>query len=142
MELQSYPGDLDALAPIREFVKSAAQQAGLNRKATYNLCLAVDEIVTNVVTHGYEEAGLQGDLRIGAEIKPERLIIYLEDTGKSYDPNSFELPALEDLDEPLEGRPVGGLGILLAKSGVDELNYSEVDNKHVHQFIVRRDQHA
>lgn len=142
METQTFPGNLDALGPIRTFVTHAGQAAGLSHKATYDLCLAVDEIATNIVTYGYEESGLTGDIRIKSEITEERLVISLEDTGKAYDPDAIALPDLDDLSQPLENRPLGGLGILLAKTGVDEFNYTQVDDHHVHEFIVRRNQHG
>ena len=66
MDAVTLPGTLDALSPIRDYVKAAAASAGLDHTATYNLLLAVDEIATNVVLHGYEEAGLQGDISIAA----------------------------------------------------------------------------
>ena len=44
MSQQVFPGTLDALAPIREFVGRAAAAAGLDKSASYKLCLAVDEI--------------------------------------------------------------------------------------------------
>jgi len=142
METATFPGDLDALAPIRQFVEKAAKQAGLGKKAIYDLCLAVDEIATNVVTHGYEEAGLKGDLQIDAEITPETLVIHLQDSGVPYDPSSHLVPTPEDLDRPLEDRNVGGLGILLARAAVDELNYKHIDSFHVHEFVVRRKGHG
>ena len=142
MQPQTFPGNLDSLSPIRKFVTQAGEEAGLNHKAIYELCLAVDEIATNIVTYGYEESGLSGDIRIRSEMTPERLAIYLEDTGKGYDPNAIALPNLEDLGKPLEERPLGGLGILLAKVGVDEFNYSQVDDRHVHEFVVRRNQNG
>ena len=61
MECRTFPGNLDSLSPIREYVKSAANTAGLSKKATYELCLAVDEIATNIALYGYEEAGRLGE---------------------------------------------------------------------------------
>lgn len=142
METRTFPGNLDALGPIRKFVMQAGEQAGLSHKATYDLCLAVDEIATNIVTYGYEEPGLTGDISIRSDTTPEHLAIYLEDTGKPYNPDAIALPDVEDLGRPLESRPIGGLGILLAKTGVDEFNYTQEDDRHVHQFVVRRSQHG
>ena len=52
MQPLTLPGTLDALQPIRDYVKDLAKGAGLDDSAVYNLCLAVDEIATNVVLHG------------------------------------------------------------------------------------------
>jgi len=136
MEQQTFPGTLDALEPLREYVKEAARSAGLDQRAIYKLCLAVDEIATNVVCHGYEEAGLNGDLKIEASIKDDSLVIQLEDRAKPYDPNLHDVPNTDDLLQPLDEREIGGLGILLAQDGVDDLQYTATNEGNVHRFII------
>jgi phosphoserine phosphatase RsbU/P len=138
MDALTLPGNLDALSPIREYVKAAAGTAGLDHTATYNLLLAVDEIATNVVVHGYEEAGLHGDISIAAKNEESRLVIELLDHGKSYDPNLHKAPDDEGLLQDLSDRPIGGLGIMLAKDGVDDLQYQSTELENIHRFIVRR----
>jgi anti-sigma regulatory factor (Ser/Thr protein kinase) len=136
MEDQTFPGTIDSLEPIRNYVTQAAQAVGLDRRATYHLCLAVDEIATNVVQHGYVEAGLNGNIRMGASVGDGKLVIRMEDQGKSYDPSKHQLPKPENLALPLESRPVGGLGILLAKRGVDDLQYTSTAQGNVHRFVI------
>jgi serine phosphatase RsbU (regulator of sigma subunit)/anti-sigma regulatory factor (Ser/Thr protein kinase) len=137
MDALTLPGNLDALAPIRDYVKAAANTAGLDHTATYNLLLAVDEIATNVVMHGYEEAGLKGDISIAAKNEDNGLVIELSDHGKSYDPNLHRAPDDEGLCKDLSDRPIGGLGIMLARDGVDDLQYQSTELGNVHRFIVR-----
>ena len=137
MEPQTFPGTLDALEPIRKYVAAAAKSAGLDPKATYRLCLSVDEIATNIVLHGYQEAGLEGDLKIGTSLEGGSLVILMEDHGRPYNPNFHSLPEAEHLGLPLEAKPVGGLGIFLALDGVDDLQYVATDEANVHRFIVR-----
>jgi len=136
MMQQVFPGTLDSLAPIREFVGRAAAAAGLDKSAAYNLCLAVDEIATNIVIHGYQATGRQGDLRLDAETEPGRLVVSVADTGPAYDPSKHEVPDQDDLQSPLHERSAGGLGIMLAMQGVDDLEYSTSERGNVHRFIV------
>lgn len=136
MAQQVFPGTLDSLAPIRDFVASAAAAAGLDHSASYNLCLAVDEIATNVVTHGYEAAGLRGDLRLETAVEGGRLVVRMQDHGRPYDPHQHDLPEQQDLSAPLHERAIGGLGILLAFQGVDELRYTASDAGNLHSFAV------
>jgi len=117
-------------------VKAAANAAGLDHTAAYNLLLAVDEIATNVVVHGYEEARLQGDISIAAKVEGNRLVIELSDQGKSYNPNLHKGPDAEGLSKDLSDRLIGGLGIMLAKHGVDELQYKSTDSGNVHRFVI------
>jgi serine/threonine-protein kinase RsbW len=136
MEPLSVPGTLDSLGVIREYVKAAAAAAGLNKRASYRLCLAVDEIATNIVTHGYAEAGLGGVVDLRTDIDEKTLTISIEDTGTAYDPRQSE--SLDGLDRPLEQRPMGGLGVFLAIRGVDKFLYKRVGGRNRHTFIVKR----
>ena len=60
------PATLDSLEQLGEYVIAATAEAELDAKAAYGLRLAVDEIATNIITHGYEEAGKTGE--VAAEI--------------------------------------------------------------------------
>ena len=137
MSEQSYPGTLDSLEPIREYVAEAATAAGLGSKAIYSLCLAVDEIATNIVTHGYDEAGLTGDIKVSAHPVGERFEVLVTDYGQAYDPEKHQQPADTEANVPLEERRMGGLGILLAKNAVDELHYSSGADGNVHRFVLK-----
>jgi anti-sigma regulatory factor (Ser/Thr protein kinase) len=129
------PGTLDALPPAMELAEHGAEEAGLSPKAAYGLQLAVDELVTNVALHAYEERGLTGEIGLRLEITPESLTFAIEDTGEPYDPRTRDVP---DLDKPLEDRQVGGLGIFLAMKSVDEFRYERDGNKNRNILIVRR----
>ncbi|MFB3787211.1 MAG: ATP-binding protein [bacterium] len=132
------PGTMDSLKPVRDYIDRAAMEAGLDKKDRYGLCLAVDEIATNIVMHGYEEAGLSGEIKVEGRLTAEALVIVLEDTGTEFDPTTRGLPTQEDLDMPLEDRPIGGLGILLTLDGVDDYHYERVGPVNRNTFIKRR----
>ena len=135
MERLSVGGTLDALEVIRAYVLAAAGKAGLDKKAAYRLQLAVDEIATNIVTHGYAEAGLEGMIDMWADLDEKALTISIEDTGVAYDPG---LQSIDDKDLPLEERQIGGLGLFLAIQNVDEFHYERVGERNRHTFIVNR----
>lgn len=132
------PGNLESLGPIREYIKAATYEAGLSKKRAYRLILAVDEIATNVILHGYEEAEIDGDLAIWAEITDGALTIIIEDSAPPYIPP--DKPAMEDLDSPLEDRQIGGLGVFLAMQNVDNFRYEQVGNHNRHTFVMNLDE--
>jgi anti-sigma regulatory factor (Ser/Thr protein kinase) len=136
MQPKSFAGTLDSLGLIREYVASAAQTAGLDSKATYELCLAVDEIATNIILHGYEEAGRSGVLDLRVDIEGRKLIVTMEDDGEPFDPRQSKLPDSDELLRPLEDRPVGGLGLFLAVQGVDEFKYERAGVRNRNIFVV------
>jgi serine/threonine-protein kinase RsbW len=134
VEVKTFPGTLDSLEPVRECVAAAAHAAGLDRGSTYRLCLAVDEIATNVVLHGYEESGLTGDIVIEVAREPDKLIIRLVDHGRPYSPDLIATP---DLQGDLLDRQEGGLGVFLAKDGVDQFDYATTDRGNIHRFVMQ-----
>jgi anti-sigma regulatory factor (Ser/Thr protein kinase) len=132
MRERIFPGTLDSLAPVRAYVAEAARVAGLDSAKAYRLCLAVDEIATNIVLHGYEEAGLEGNIVVETLQEPGQLIIRLSDRGRSYDPALVPEP---DLENPLNQGP-GGWGMFLSKTSVDQFTYTSTDCGNVHRLVV------
>lgn len=134
MENLTLPAHLDSLDQIAQYVMQAAKEAGLDKKKTYKLRLAVDEIATNIINYGYGRAGMEGNIDLIAVIENNSLTLIVEDTSPEFDPTKRELD--RDLDAPLEERPIGGLGIYLAVEGVDKFEYQRVDNRNRNIFVV------
>lgn len=136
MEPLVIEGKLDSLGAIAQYVIKSATDAGLDKKAAYHLRLAVDEIATNIIIHGYDEAGLEGNVYVRATIDEHKLTIRLEDNAIHYDPHVHKGP--EDLDQPIEKRQIGGLGVYLALEGVDEFSYEYVGDRNCNTFVMHR----
>ena len=136
MESLVVPAVLDSLDPIGRAVLDAARAAGLDRKATYRLRLAVDEVATNIITHGYQEANLTGDITLAVELDSATLTIVLEDEAIPFDPRGEGTP--EQIHESLEERPIGGLGVFLALKNVDRFDYQRAGEKNRNVFVMNR----
>jgi anti-sigma regulatory factor (Ser/Thr protein kinase) len=135
MDSLRVPGDFASLKKIRDFVTSAAANVGLDKRRAYRLSLAVDEIATNVITHGYDEVGLAGEILVHAQVIENGLQITIEDAGKPYNPLLHREP--DNLDSQLEDRAIGGLGIFLALKNVDEFRYEYTDGAN-HNILVMK----
>lgn len=138
MKTLTVPGTIDSLAVIAEYVKQVATIADLNRKAAYKLRLAVDEVATNIITHGYEKAGRTGQIYLRADIDDSSLTIAIEDTGLTYDPKQKKTLQKGDLNQLLEKRDIGGLGIHLVLESVDEFRYERVNDRNRNIFVMHR----
>jgi serine/threonine-protein kinase RsbW len=134
MQSSTVPATLDSLGSIAEYVMAAAAAAGLDKRASYRLRLAVDEIATNIIVHGHVNAGLQGVLELRADMDDKTLMIAIEDAGVAYDPRQAPVP---DTELPLEQRPIGGLGIYLAIRSVDEFQYEHAGERNRTIFKMR-----
>ncbi len=128
---------LDALAPIREYLTRAAQNAALPAAATYQLLLAVDEIATNTILYGYADK-TNGLLHVNVICDTAQFSVILEDNGIPFNPCAHELPTANELDASASERQLGGLGIFLARQGVDRLEYQRDGNVNRTRFIINR----
>jgi serine/threonine-protein kinase RsbW len=129
---------LDSLYPIREFLTNKGKAAGLEKSRIYKLCLAVDEIATNIITYGYTEPfKTKGTIKITVNSDEKVLTVICEDFGVPFNPLKIPLPSDKDLSLPLEERPTGGLGIMLAIKNVDELIYRYENKKNINIFHIR-----
>lgn len=120
---------------MRDYVQEAADGLPLDPKKLYKLQLAVDEIATNIIFY----SGLSGEgaeILMQAEVSGRSLVITLKDQGVSFDPrHKLELEKAF-LSKPAAERRIGGLGIYLAMTGVDEFRYEYRDGFNVNQFDI------
>jgi serine/threonine-protein kinase RsbW len=55
---QTFDAAVNGLGAIREFVTEKALAVGADSRKNNSLCLAVDEIATNIICYGYPNAGI------------------------------------------------------------------------------------
>lgn len=82
--------------------------------------VAVNEAVTNILLHGYEQR--PGELRIEIRRQGNELQVCLEDEAPVFDPTRAPEP---DVGLPLERRPLGGVGIKMMREFTDELQHEK-----------------
>jgi serine/threonine-protein kinase RsbW len=96
----------ESLAELLAFVDRACARAGLDQTTAFDVRLATEEAVMNVIEHGY--AGMAPGpiiLRICRDAR--QVVVTVEDDAPYFDPSTIR-PA--DPDAPLDRRSVGGLG--------------------------------
>jgi anti-sigma regulatory factor (Ser/Thr protein kinase) len=108
----------ERLAEVRTFVRAHARAAGADDSTTADLVQAVDELVCNVIEHGY--AGAPGTIEIEARVVDDALVVRIRDRAAPFDPRTVPVPPL---DLPLERRPFGGMGVHLARTLTDRLDH-------------------
>lgn len=119
MESITLPATLEALARIGAFIADAAERAGLDEQAAWQVQLAVDEAATNVIQHAYAP-GAHGEITLSWRREGDCFIVTLRDFGRQFDPGSVPPP---DLSAPLEERRAGGLGLYLINRLMDEVRF-------------------
>ena len=127
---KTFSATLDSLGSIRQFITNSGKAIGLDKSKIYKLCLAVDEIATNIINYGYTKSGIEnGSIDLLIKYDNDSLTVTLEDSAIPFNPLDKILPNEKDLSLPLEERPIGGLGIMLAKENVDNYSYEYKNGK-------------
>ena len=85
----------------------------------YNVLLALQEMVTNVLRHGYEFDETK-PIEVIFELTEDTLSIALRDQGPAFDPLMFDTSDCEASNMPAEA---GGFGIHIARMVMDEVQY-------------------
>jgi len=119
MKTITLPGRYENLAKILEFIRLAAQDAGLDSFAVYSVETAVDEACSNIIEHAYGGEG-RGDIECSYSVEAAGLVIQLRDHGKPFKPQNIQEP---DINAPLKKRPSHGLGIYIMRKWMDDVRF-------------------
>jgi anti-sigma regulatory factor (Ser/Thr protein kinase) len=112
------PADATRQIDVRGLVRSVAAAAGAGEEATSDLVQAVDELVCNIIVHGY--AGRPGAISVAAGRHDDALVVRIRDGAPPFDPRAQPTPRL---DLPLAHRPFGGMGVHLARTLTDRIDH-------------------
>jgi serine/threonine-protein kinase RsbW len=137
-EERAFEARMEVLPSTAAFVAAFCGRNGIGTTDTLRLTLVVEELFTNIVTHGYGEEGV-GMIRLRLAFDGRDVMLVCRDEAPPYDPRPAlrRLPA--DLDEPVDKRGVGGLGNLLVGRLVDVSDYVRAGSANVLTLRFRRD---
>ena len=113
--------DLAEMPLLAEHLEQFCARQGIAADVVSQLNLALDEIVTHIIAHGYREAGLDQRIRIALARDGASLTARIEDDAAAFDPLERDDPSL---------------GIHLVKTLVDEITYSRERNQNV--LVIRK----
>jgi serine/threonine-protein kinase RsbW len=98
---------------------------GIGERIRDDVNLAIDEVVANVILHGFQDSG-EHEIVVGLYLEPGYVSVTVEDEGVAFNPLEAPEP---DLTKPIEERPVGGLGIHLVRNVMDQIEYRRTDGR-------------
>ncbi len=104
---------------IRNFVGHIARRVGFDDEDATKIEMAVDEACSNVIKHAYERDARK-PIDIAIKVDYDKLTVVVTDRGKGFDPSAIKMP---DMKEYIAELRVGGLGIYLMRTLMDEVSY-------------------
>ena len=115
----SLANDVQEVARVIDSLEEFSAERGIPREQALRFCLALDELITNIISHGFA-GGSGGTIRLIVEHVDGALKAELIDDGPPFDPfqADVELPSGD-----IEQRKIGGLGISIVKASMDSLGY-------------------
>lgn len=132
----SLPTKLDQLERIYEAVDELGESEEWPPGMVYQVKLVLEELGVNIVTHGHA-GDSDHEFEIVLDSDADALTIELRDEGRPFNPLT-DSPE-PDVDSGLDDRPVGGLGIYLVRTMMDELSYRREDNRNILTIVKRKE---
>lgn len=119
-------GNLDR---VTDFVNDRMSRYGCPDQTMRQIDIVIDELFGNIAYYAYPQE--TGDVTVGVEVirdKTMTAVITFTDYGIPYDPLEREDP---DTSLSAQERTIGGLGIFIVKSSVDDISYEYEEGRNV-----------
>jgi anti-sigma regulatory factor (Ser/Thr protein kinase) len=130
IRLRNQLGELNRLHP---FVEQFCRAGDLPFDDAFALSLALDELVTNVIVHGYADAA-EHEILVAMSLTGDDVVVEMEDDGRPFDPTR---ETAVDLGAELQHRTIGGLGLHFVQRAMDAMTYRRTD-RHNHLRMRKR----
>ncbi len=126
--MNNYERIIEANARLENFCKKYGLQGNLG--SIFSIVL--DEILNNIMTYSYNDSK-EHIIDIKFIIEDDIFTLIFCDDGQPFDPGTVPVPAL---DEPIDERKAGGLGIHIVRKLMDEVDHRREEGKNY--FIVKK----
>lgn len=114
--------ELAAIADVQTALRAFGEAHGLPDRIIHGLELAADEMLSNVIRHGFPDGQVDRDIHCSAHMTDGKVAFAIRDNGAPFDPLVDAPPP--DLESGAEDAPIGGLGVHIVKSLADDCDYT------------------
>jgi serine/threonine-protein kinase RsbW len=113
------PNSLAALAQLHAVVERFCRRRAIHPDTEFKIDLALEEVFTNIVRYGYDD-NHPHEIVVRFKGNRDSVRISVEDDGRHFNPL---LAPVVDVTAELAERRIGGLGIHLVRSLLDQVRY-------------------
>ncbi len=117
--------DIAELERLTAFLDAFCQSEGISDDICYQLQIALEELVINAIKYGGCEPK-EGAIRLAIWKAADEVRAVLSDSGTAFNPLDAPSP---DLTKSLRDRPVGGLGIHIARNLMASIRYERREGR-------------
>jgi serine/threonine-protein kinase RsbW len=123
-QTRTFRARLAEATTLSAFVESAV--TGLDARLSMRLCLAVEELFVNTVTHGHG-GDSEATVDVTVRIEGERVVLIYEDSAPPFDP--FATVEHPDPAASIDARGVGRLGVFLITQVAERCEYARAGDR-------------
>lgn len=114
------------LSIVRDFIYDCCNDRQIAGKTVDDVVLAVDEACTNVIKHAYKYLP-DGKIIVKVIFRDNKFLVDITDFGNSFESDTLKRP---DMNEYFKMKKVGGLGVHLMKTLMDDVRYESIPGKY------------
>ncbi len=118
---------------LHEALEAFGAEQHIPRPTLAKVGLALEELITNILTHAYPD-DREHDITVSLERRGDEMSATLADDGIPFDPTRQPAP---DTSLPLSEKPVGGLGIHMARQSVDAMTYTREQGRNILRLVKK-----
>lgn len=108
---------------LRCYVARACSHDGVDHQTVMHVITAVEEAYTNIGRHAYKNR--PGRIEIGIKTTARQITVSLKDWGEPFEPARVQK---RTLDELIEKKIEGGLGMMMIERLVDRVRFRRADD--------------
>jgi anti-sigma regulatory factor (Ser/Thr protein kinase) len=123
----------DVTSRVRTFTAGFAAKHRLSKDDCARALIVLEELLTNLVKFGYRDRARTGKAEVVLLLDEESLTVELHDDGAAFDPFAVPEP---DFGQPLESRPIGGLGLHIVRLLTEGRDYNRVNDRNVTRLTL------
>jgi phosphoserine phosphatase RsbU/P len=118
---------LSELSKVSQRLSEFGARHHLGPKVVHDVSLALEEILTNVISYGYDDSE-EHQILVRLSLEGGNFTAEVEDDGRPFNPLAVAEP---DITKPVDERAVGGLGIHLVRKLMDGVEYKRQGDKNI-----------
>lgn len=119
--------ELSELPRLFEEIARLGKDNHLSDEVVFDLNLALEEVISNIIRHGYDTQG-DRQIHLSIRLEGEEITLQVEDDARPFNPLDHPDP---DTRSPIDGGQVGGLGIFLVRQLMGGLAYRREEGRNV-----------
>jgi serine/threonine-protein kinase RsbW len=120
-----------ALAELRSFLQQNQAIFKLSEVDRHQVTLAVEEVCANLIIHSHA-CNPKEEIHLEVKEMNKKIIVEITDKGDAFNLLEYKVP---DLSQVIEEKRKGGIGILLVKKIMDEIEFESKNGKNICRLI-------